>query len=79
MKRKIKLNYSLPKVILLGLYQYGWGLGIGDWGLGIGDWAQSPILNPQSPIPQYYIHDIQQINSHLYKNTVKILIILLTF
>ena len=30
-----------------------WGLGIGDWGwgLGIGDWAQSPIPNPQSPIP----------------------------
>ena len=28
-----------------------WGLGI--WGLGIGDWAQSPIPNPQSPIPKY--------------------------
>ena len=28
-----------------------WGLGIGDWGLGIGDWAQSPIPNPQTPIP----------------------------
>ena len=29
-------------------------MGIGDWGLGlgIGDWAQSPIPNPQSPIPQ---------------------------
>jgi len=27
-------------------------LGIGDWGLGI---AQSPIPNPQSPIPKYYI------------------------
>jgi len=24
---------------------------MGDWGLGIGDWAQSPIPNPQSPIP----------------------------
>ena len=23
------------------------------WGLGIGDWAQSPIPNPQSPIPIY--------------------------
>jgi len=23
------------------------------WGLGIGDWAQSPIPNPQSPIPKY--------------------------
>ena len=32
-----------------------WGLGIGDWGLG--DWAQSPIPNPQSPIPRY-IHKI---------------------
>jgi len=28
-----------------------WGLGIGDLGLGIGDWTQSPIPNPQSPIP----------------------------
>jgi len=26
-------------------------MGIGDWGLGIGDWAQSPIPNPQYPIP----------------------------
>jgi len=25
----------------------------GDWGLGIGDWAQSPIPNPQSPIPLF--------------------------
>jgi len=25
---------------------------IGDWGLGIGDWAQSPIPNPQFPIPK---------------------------
>jgi len=27
-------------------------LGIGDWGLGIGHRAQSPIPNPQSPIPK---------------------------
>jgi len=26
-------------------------MGIGDWGLRIGDLAQSPIPNPQSPIP----------------------------
>ncbi len=26
----------------------------GDWGLGIGGWAQSPIPNPQSPIPNIY-------------------------
>ena len=26
----------------------------GDWGLGIGDWAQSPIPNPQSPIPKIF-------------------------
>ena len=28
-------------------------MGIWDWGydMGIGDWAQSPIPNPQSPIP----------------------------
>jgi 2-oxoglutarate dehydrogenase E2 component (dihydrolipoamide succinyltransferase) len=24
------------------------------WGLGIGDWAQSPIPNPQSPIPNFF-------------------------
>jgi len=24
---------------------------MGVWGWGIGDWAQSPIPNPQSPIP----------------------------
>jgi len=28
---------------------------IGDWGLGIGDWAQSPIPNPQSPIPMIFL------------------------
>ena len=34
----------------IGDWGFGdWGLGIG--GLGIGDWAQSPIPNPQSPIP----------------------------
>jgi len=27
---------------------------MGHWGLGIGDWAQSPIPNPQSPIPIYF-------------------------
>ena len=33
--------FSLTEIV------YGdWG-----WGLGIGDWAQSPIPNPQSPIP----------------------------
>jgi len=26
-----------------------------EWGLGIGDWAQSPIPNPQSPIPKISI------------------------
>ena len=33
-----------------------WGLGI--WGLGIGDWAQSPIPNPQSPIPNKIIKEL---------------------
>jgi len=28
---------------------------IGDWGLGIGDFTQSPIPNPQSPIPNIFI------------------------
>jgi len=31
------------------------GLGFGVWVLGIGDWAQSPIPNPQSPIPKSYL------------------------
>jgi len=29
---------------------------MGDGGLGIGDWAQSPIPNPQSPIPKYLLN-----------------------
>jgi len=33
------------------IFNYIWGLGIGDWGLGIGDWGLGPIPNPQSPIP----------------------------
>jgi len=33
-----------------------WGLGIGD--LGIGDWAQSPIPNPQNPIPIFKASEI---------------------
>ena len=37
--------FIINKYILNG----DWGLGIGDWGFG--DWAQSPIPNPQSPIP----------------------------
>jgi len=31
-------------------------LGIGDWGVEIGDWDQSPIPNPQSPIPKITIN-----------------------
>jgi hypothetical protein len=31
------------------IYNFNWGLGIGDWGLGIGDWGLGPIPNPQSP------------------------------
>jgi len=40
---------------------------MGEWGLGIGDGAQSPIPNPQSPIPKYYT------NTKLknYKNNFK--------
>jgi len=32
-------------------------MGIGDWGL-----AQSPIPNPQSPIPIYILHILTNIN-----------------
>jgi len=35
---------------------------VGDWGLGIGDWAQSPIPNPQSPIPYTLITQIKNIS-----------------
>jgi len=37
----------------------------GDWGLGIGDWAQSPIPNPQSPIP--YISNSKLTHQITYK------------
>jgi len=37
--------------------------------LGIGDWAQSPIPNPQSPIPKYgsynIVYEISIIKIHL--------------
>jgi hypothetical protein len=29
-------------------------LGFGFWVLGFGYWAQSPIPNPQSPIPKFF-------------------------
>jgi len=38
-------------MIILFLFFYLWGLGIGDWGLGIGDWGLGIGPNPQSPIP----------------------------
>jgi len=31
-------------------------MGIGDWGLGIGDWGLGIGPNPQSPIPNEFIH-----------------------
>jgi len=43
-------------------------MGIGDWGFGdwgLGDWAQSPIPNPQSPIP---IPNPQMINNFYIEN-----------
>jgi len=36
-----------------------WGLGIGDWGLGIGP-------NPQSPIPNPHILNINENTKHVY-------------
>jgi len=39
---------------------YGdWGLGIGDWGLGIGP-------NPQSPIPNPHIYEINKNKKLIY-------------
>ena len=28
------------------------------WGLGIGDWGLGPIPNPQSPIPNYNLNNL---------------------
>jgi len=36
--------------------------------LGIGDWAQSPIPNPQSPIPKKYCTNIKNINKDKFKS-----------
>jgi len=49
----MNINFELIIFKLKNIYifLFFWGLGIGDWGLGIGVWAQSPILNPQFPIP----------------------------
>jgi hypothetical protein len=41
---KLFINYNIMPQIM----------GIGDLGLGIGDWAQTPIPNPQTPIPKIF-------------------------
>jgi len=45
---------------------------MGVWGLGIGDWAQSPIPNPQSPIPninlKFLIFNLME--KYLYINLI---------
>jgi len=53
------INYI--NIQLYNCFDYG----DGDWGLGIGigDWAQSPIPNPQSPIP----NDLHTLKSLLIK------------
>ena len=47
---------SNPRNLIMNLYNSIYVIKnpdvYGDWGLGIGDWAQSPIPNPQSPIPK---------------------------
>jgi len=48
MIKKNKLFFNIFNYILYLLMGI-WNLF--KWGLGIGDWAQSPIPNPQSPIP----------------------------
>ena len=47
------MNESVFYILLTG----DWGLGLGI--VGIGDWAQSPIPNPQSPIPKVLDNDLQ--------------------
>ena len=52
---------------LLRFYYKKWlVLEHGDWGLGIGDWAQSPMPNPQSPIPIYSEHIVISSCSNKY-------------
>ena len=40
------------------------------WGLGIGDWAQSPIPNPQSPIPNIIKFFIKNFLNKLANNKI---------
>ena len=59
-------------------------MGIGDWGLGIGIgvWGLGPIPNPPSPIPNPPIPIFNKINSFLkckYLNIKEIFILIIIF
>jgi len=62
----VKFLYEIffkKKNIILILFLYiffgVWGLGFGVWGFGF--WAQTPIPNPQSPIPIILLNFIKYI------------------
>jgi len=46
LKSSMIKKFNSYLIIVYSTKYKAWGLGIGDWGL-----AQSPIPNPQSPIP----------------------------
>jgi len=46
------IKFIINKLFLYYYYNLCIIRKFGDWGLWIGDWAQSPIPNPQSPIPK---------------------------
>ena len=49
-KNKLKIKLNIKKFFCFKSNQKIWGLGIGDW-------AQSPIPNPQSPIPNAFFNN----------------------
>jgi len=50
---KKKIVKKLIKIIKILNFKFF--MGIGDWGLGIGDWGLGRIPNPQSPIPNPHV------------------------
>ena len=45
-------------------------MGIGDWGLGIGDWGLGIGPNPQSPIPNPHLFNINLFMKNNFNNNL---------